>query len=730
MAMTAVRHLAFLLGWAMVLAGCKDRPATQVVISVATDLKAPVPLQKIGMKIERFDQELNDYVDITAGLTADWLIDEPPAGFELPGSVVSYSGKGAEPRMRVTVTAFNPSNQRMLRRQSIFTLVKEKTLFMRMGVVDKCFQDADCPEAKTCIEGRCKDIVFKRLPLYEPEKRPEFSVQCQSGTSFINTRTGMPLPLERPDQSCPDEGVCIEGACYPRDVFGGPLPVSQALTVHVTVTDPNGMVISPVTVRPEDGPVSLVRKLRDGGFPDVAAGTLPTMTGAGPHQIPMRADPLTTELRLTVSAPGFAPQVVTVPYKGGVTRYNVPVILFPLLEQTLVPGQVPTLPPLSGGGRTATVKLPAATAMGKVRYALMDGRYLPGQAIASGTGGLLQSVAVLYLENSGQSAFPVGSEVVLGPSSTPAVFGAEGGAWAYVLDLQGQWKRPELNAFQENALSPKLSPKEGGFWTIANHTPQPACVRGRLLRPGGIACSGAQVRLLGPEGVSSVDSTGPDGSFCGAAAQREAALLAVGTNVRTIYVPAPGRIAPQCSDIVADANRPAQSDACTDLGDILMRDEDCERPAPLVAGRKQRGEACTGTLECAGLASCFQGYCVGEAYVRVSMSWTVRSDFDLNVKLPDGLIISTASPEVKGIGRLDVEQCAVQCLGERHVESVLLSSAAKPGTYEVWVKNFGVGVTAGDATVDISVAGQHTTRQVFVPGTEAAQSETVTFTLP
>ena len=45
---------------------------------------------------------------------------------------------------------------RMLRRQSVFRLVKEKTLYMRMAITAKCFDDADCPTEKTCIEGRCR----------------------------------------------------------------------------------------------------------------------------------------------------------------------------------------------------------------------------------------------------------------------------------------------------------------------------------------------------------------------------------------------------------------------------------------------------------------------------------------------------------------------------------------------------------------------------------------------
>ena len=78
-----------------------------------------------------------------------------------------------------------------------------------------------------------------------------------------------------------------------------------------------------------------------------------------------------------------------------------------------------------------------------MRYALLDGRFLPGQAFRAGAGGeLLQAAAVLYLENVGAGSFPANTQVTLGNASTPPVFGAEGGASAYLLDLQGQWKQP------------------------------------------------------------------------------------------------------------------------------------------------------------------------------------------------------------------------------------------------------------------------------------------------
>jgi hypothetical protein len=361
----------------------------------------------------------------------------------------------------------------------------------------------------------------------------------------------------------------------------------------------------------------------------------------------------------------------------------------------------------------------------RVRYALMDGRYLPGQGIRSGAGGdLLQAAAVLYLENVGLPAFPDSTQVTLGAATTPAVFGAEGRAAAYVLDMQGQWKVPEGSTFKD-AVAPQLTPSSGGFWAIANVTPRPACVRGKIRKPNGTACAGTRVRLFGPEGVSAADSTDADGAFCGGAAQQEAAILAVGGTTRTIYVPATARTGAHCG--VTEVG------ACTDVGEVVVdRPEDCDRPPALVAGRRQPGDACTSTAECGGLATCHQGFCVGEGFARVTMTWAVASDFDLHVKLPNGEVITAnaSSREVKGMGRLDVEQCSTSCPGNKHLENVILTGA--PGTYQAWVQNFGTG-TEGDGVIEVFVAGKRrppTPQVVRVPPTEQVPSPSVTFVLP
>jgi hypothetical protein len=717
---TAVMCLVPLLAAAL---ACEDKPATQLVIGVATDLDAPKPLRTVTMSLERFVEGPNDWVPVDSGdLTTMWNINaDLDHRYELPGSLVAFTDNKGPPKIRITVVASNLEDGRFIRRQAIVRLVKEKTLFMRLGVTGRCIDNADCPDDKTCVEGRCRDpeVISSELPEYDPSKRLEFSFECNSGTAFRNTSDGQTLVNE--NATCPSPGdVCSEGTCYSPKVFASQLPLSQRLEVMVQVTNPTGMAITDAELRVEDGPVSLVRQLRDPtkvvpATLDTGSSVVGVSAGNGVYRLDPKVDSLISELRLTVNAPGHAPQVASIPYKPGVTRYVVPVVVFPLTEATLAANEMRTLTATYGTKTASVVVMPSAREQ-RIRYALMDGRFAPGGAVPAGGAGLLQSVAVLYLENAGQAKFSPNTRVMLGTGSTAPVVGAESSGGTYVLDLQGQWKKRS----DAQGAAGELLPMSGGFWTVANHTPKPACVRGRILKSGGQACAGGRVRLLGPEGVSAFDSTALDGTFCAAAAQAEAAILGVGNSTRMIYVPPTARVGAQCS----------QGDACTDIGDVTVDASDCDRPAASVAGLKQRGDTCSNTLECGALSTCYQTFCVGEGYVRVSMTWGARSDFDLHVRLPDARVLNERSRELAGAGRVDIEQCAQTCVGDKHLENVVLSAGAPTGEYQAWVENFG-GAAGGDAQIEVLVAGKpRVQRALTVPATQDGKSDVVTFTLP
>ena len=104
----------------------------------------------------------NDYVPIDSGdLTTKWLVNGLPDGrYELPGSVVAFSDPADDPKIRVTVFAERPGPdgkaQQFVRRRAVMRLIKEKTVFLRLGLTLKCVDSADCLDSETCIEGRCR----------------------------------------------------------------------------------------------------------------------------------------------------------------------------------------------------------------------------------------------------------------------------------------------------------------------------------------------------------------------------------------------------------------------------------------------------------------------------------------------------------------------------------------------------------------------------------------------
>lgn len=196
-------RLTFVLGLIATLgAGCRDR--TQIMIGVATDLRAPDLLDEVELEV------LRSGVPALGPLA--WTI---PGGraelFALPGSYGIYSTDGSEPRVDVLLRG-RKNGQLIVERRSIVSLVSGKTLFMRMGLVAACMNNVQCPSGQTCIEGACRDALVdaRTLPAYKPELVTHLT--CSSGTGFVNTEDNSPMPMLPGMEAC--GGPCSEGTCY------------------------------------------------------------------------------------------------------------------------------------------------------------------------------------------------------------------------------------------------------------------------------------------------------------------------------------------------------------------------------------------------------------------------------------------------------------------------------------------------------------------------------------
>lgn len=112
---------------------------------------------------------------------------------------------------------------------------------------------------------------------------------------------------------------------------------------------------------------------------------------------------------------------------------------------------------------------------------------------------------------------------------------------------------------------------------------------------------------------------------------------------------------------------------------------------------------CGGVEECGPDQICVENVCVGKGAVRFTLSWSVVTDFDLHVFVPNGQWIDFENPDV-GYGELDVDDCvAGECLDPSgiHVENVFLDDNAPRGRYGVQVVNFD-GRAAADYTIEVA----------------------------
>jgi hypothetical protein len=204
-----------MLKWLVVLClvGCKGR--TELMIGVATDLRAPDALDEAQLLVTRADTGVivqQVQWDISGNAT------EP---FNLPGSYGVFSD-GEEVRIGLELRGLKSGAPRVNRR-ALLNLIEGETLFFRMTLVSGCVDRTDCAANETCLEGACVDpaIDSRRLPDFTATLVTELS--CASGPMYLDTATGDPMPLSPTASMCPGN-LCSEGTCQkpiPDEVVPG-----------------------------------------------------------------------------------------------------------------------------------------------------------------------------------------------------------------------------------------------------------------------------------------------------------------------------------------------------------------------------------------------------------------------------------------------------------------------------------------------------------------------------
>src|SRR3954469_7221479 len=200
-----------LIALALVAApACKEKQRTEIVLGLATDLDAPAPLASVHLTVYRLPQ------GIPIGEVTEWpLSGNLGERYSLPGTFAVFSDSGTADRVRVRLTAFDNSSPvpaKLIVRTAVLSLVPERTLFVRLGLVSACLGKTDCDEGQTCVEGRCvsEEIDTSRLPTYVSGE--ESYLTCAGGTTFIDTSSKKPLLMKSGQPPC-SSGLCAEGVC-------------------------------------------------------------------------------------------------------------------------------------------------------------------------------------------------------------------------------------------------------------------------------------------------------------------------------------------------------------------------------------------------------------------------------------------------------------------------------------------------------------------------------------
>ena len=187
---------------ALLAFGCTGR--TEIVVGVATDLRAKGQIDLVRFTASRNGVPLFSH---------EWPLSDVPAGmYELPGSFGIFSSDGSEPRVDLSLLAFQGNNM-IADRESVLSLVSGQTLFLRMGVTSACnlSNGIKCASDESCVEGICEKRLLDAhlLPKYRPELVT--SVDCSSTVHYIDSSTGVAMPVLK--SSCAGNDVCHEGTC-------------------------------------------------------------------------------------------------------------------------------------------------------------------------------------------------------------------------------------------------------------------------------------------------------------------------------------------------------------------------------------------------------------------------------------------------------------------------------------------------------------------------------------
>jgi hypothetical protein len=287
---------------------------------------------------------------------------------------------------------------------------------------------------------------------------------------------------------------------------------------------------------------------------------------------------------IKVVAPNHGPTTAIILPKTSVYHYR--------HDIEMVASKSATIDPAAGGeivvssqGAPVKISVPAGAVQGSDRVTITAAGYTadngPGALDTPDAPGQnkLQTQGMVYFAVSDAYGNPVrfapgaGVKINVQNTSVPNIPEADT-MKEWKLNEQGQWDTSTPTT--TTAQGANLTAQEQGYWN-ADRAYRTACVIGHAKAPA-MSCGGATARANGLDGISTMDMTEGDGTFCVEGPQGVSTNITIGSTQTSVTMPrAPG-------------NCTTSRSACADVGTIALRNSDCPQGCP--AGQTDSPTGC------------------------------------------------------------------------------------------------------------------------------------------
>ena len=150
------RTIACTLLSAVLLWACSDKGATEIVVSVTTDLRIPAELTELTLKVQR-----------AGGVTLkelSYALDPATSGHvKLPATLGLVAGEDPSAGLTVTATG-RKGGKDVVKRRAVTRFLEQRVLLLRLDLERACVGKI-CTAGQTCVAGSCRSEVIDPVTL-------------------------------------------------------------------------------------------------------------------------------------------------------------------------------------------------------------------------------------------------------------------------------------------------------------------------------------------------------------------------------------------------------------------------------------------------------------------------------------------------------------------------------------------------------------------------------------